>query len=204
MISFSINDVLLQNSSEVFAALWTLQLKRDTVFDNLISFATPLFFLNGGIFTEKEDGGRGGSPPPAESQNVTQPSGYNAVINCWHSWGSRHKLILTHLQTAGILQRTLCNYILGMEIKWHLKPGCHARWSGHILRREGGWREIAVCWLVTQGWRCPPKPRHIRVLHLHHVFAAAAHKSFIVFLNLSVQLSRLKNWGFQSALATLC
>lgn len=138
-----------------------------------------LFFLNGGIFTEKEDGGRGGSPPPAESQNVSQPSGYNAVINCWHSWGSQHKLILTHLQTAGILQGTLCNYILGMKIKWHLKPGCHARWSGYVLWKEGGWREIAVCWLVTQGWRCPPTPTTTNLVtsECFILTAAAARKS---------------------------
>lgn len=58
------------------------------MFHDLISFPRPFFFLNGGIFTEKEDGGkwgeggREGAHPPAERQNVTQPSGYNGVINC--------------------------------------------------------------------------------------------------------------------------
>lgn len=91
---------------------------------------------------------------PAASSNVIKPSRYNTVINCWHSWGSRHKLILTHLQTANILQWTLCNYISKMKIKWHLKPGCHAQWSGHVEKDDCGDEErcgVAACYSGTAG-----------------------------------------------------
>lgn len=30
------------------------------------------------------------------------------------------------------------NYILKMEIKWHLKLGCHAQWSGHVETGDSG------------------------------------------------------------------
>lgn len=87
---------------------------------------------------EMQDRGRWwggvGQASPLASSNVIKPSRYNTVINCWHLWGSRHKLILTHLQTANIVQWTLCNYISKMKIKWHLKSGCHAQWSGHVVR----------------------------------------------------------------------
>lgn len=71
-----------KNYSELRTALWTLQPGHRDIsrFD--------LFFLNGAILAEKEDGAEGAQPPPAprcppaESQNVTQPSGYNGVINC--------------------------------------------------------------------------------------------------------------------------